>query len=61
MVQRTGVRRRPMLGVVRVLVTLAIAYLGTKGRWFSLVAVPLVAISILVNAWGVYWGVTLGW
>jgi len=24
-------------------------------------ALSLVAISILVNAWGVYWGVTLGW
>jgi hypothetical protein len=44
-----------------VLVTLGIAWLGTKGRAFALVAVPLVVISILINAWGVYWGVTLGW
>jgi len=44
-----------------VLVTLGVAWLGTKGRAFALVAVPLVVISILVNAWGVYWGVTLGW
>jgi hypothetical protein len=44
-----------------VLVTLGIAWLGTKRRAFALVAVPLVAVSILVNAWGVYWGVTLGW
>ena len=44
-----------------VLVTLGIAWLGTKGRAFTVVAVPLVVISILVNAWGVYWGVTLGW
>ncbi|MEP7360126.1 MAG: hypothetical protein ABI744_00970 [Chloroflexota bacterium] len=44
-----------------VLVTIAIAWLGTKGRAFALVAVPLVLLSILVNAWGVYWGVTLGW
>jgi len=44
-----------------VLVTLGIAWLSTKGRAFAFVAVPLVALSILVNAWGVYWGVTLGW
>ena len=24
-------------------------------------AVLLVAASILINAWGVYWGITLGW
>jgi hypothetical protein len=23
--------------------------------------VLLVALSVLINAWGVYWGVTLGW
>jgi hypothetical protein len=40
-----------------VLVTLGIAWLGTKGRAFAFVAVPLVGLSILVNAWGVYWGV----
>jgi hypothetical protein len=44
-----------------ILVTLGIAWLGAKGRAFAVVAVPLVALSILVNAWGVYWGVTLGW
>jgi hypothetical protein len=44
-----------------VLVTLAIAWLARSRRGFALVAVPLVALSILVNAWGVYWGVTLGW
>ena len=44
-----------------VLVTLAIAWLATKRHGFALVAVPLVVLSILVNAWGVYWGVTLGW
>ncbi|MEO8626453.1 MAG: hypothetical protein ABI452_07110 [Candidatus Limnocylindrales bacterium] len=44
-----------------VMVTIAIAWLATKGRAFAWVAVPLVVLSILVNAWGVYWGVTLGW
>ncbi|MGH9143786.1 MAG: hypothetical protein ACRD2I_21840 [Vicinamibacterales bacterium] len=44
-----------------VLVTIGIARLATKGRAFALVAVPLVVLSILINAWGVYWGVTLGW
>jgi hypothetical protein len=39
-----------------VLVALGIARLGVG--WIS---VGLVALSILVNAWGVYWGVTLGW
>ena len=39
-----------------VLVTLAIARRGV-GR----LTVGLVALSVLVNAWGVYWGVTLGW
>jgi hypothetical protein len=39
-----------------VLVTLAIARL--RRRW---IAVALVAISIVVNAWGVYWGAALGW
>ena len=43
-----------------VLVTIAIAWLA-KRRAFAWVAVPLVAASILINAWGVYWGVTLGW
>jgi hypothetical protein len=39
-----------------VLVTLGIARLGV-----GLVTVGLVAASIVINAWGVYWGVTLGW
>ncbi len=39
-----------------VLVTLAIARLGVRP-----LTVTLVALSIAVNAWGVYWGVTLGW
>jgi hypothetical protein len=39
-----------------VLVTLAIAWLGVRK-----LTIALVALSILVNAWGVYWGVTLGW
>jgi hypothetical protein len=44
-----------------VLVTIGIAWLGKTRRGFGWVAVPLVALSILVNAWGVYWGVKLGW
>lgn len=39
-----------------VLVALGIARL--RAGWISL---ALVAVSVLVNAWGVYWGVTLGW
>jgi hypothetical protein len=39
-----------------ILVTLGIARLGVG--WISL---GLVAASVLVNAWGVWWGVTLGW
>jgi hypothetical protein len=39
-----------------VLVALGIARL--RAGWLSL---ALVAASILINAWGVYWGVTLGW
>ena len=38
------------------LVALAIAWL--RVRWLT---ITLVAISILVNAWGVYWGVRQGW
>jgi hypothetical protein len=38
------------------LVTLGIARL--RAGWL---AIGLVAASVLVNAWGVYWGVTLGW
>ena len=40
-----------------VLVTLAIARLGNRKG----VAVALVATSIIINAWGVYWGVIQGW
>ena len=39
-----------------VLVALGIARLGAG--WLSL---ALVAASIVINAWGVYWGITLGW
>lgn len=39
-----------------VLVTLGIAGLGLRG-----LTVGLVLLSVLINAWGVYWGVTLGW
>jgi hypothetical protein len=39
-----------------ILVTLAIARL--RLRWLAIV---LVALAILINAWGVYWGVVLGW
>ena len=38
------------------LVALGIARL--RAGWLS---IALVAVSVLVNAWGVYWGVTLGW
>ncbi len=38
------------------LVTLGLARYGV--RWWT---VGLVAISIVINAWGVYWGVVLGW
>ncbi len=39
-----------------ILVALGIARLGVGA-----ISVGLVAASIAVNAWGVYWGVTLGW
>jgi hypothetical protein len=35
--------------------------LGIARRGIGLLSVGLVAASVLVNAWGVYWGVTLGW
>ena len=35
-----------------------VAQFSVSGRNIALL---LVALSILVNAWGVYWGVTLGW
>jgi hypothetical protein len=44
-----------------VLVTIGIAWLARSRRGFAWVAVPLVVLSVLVNAWGVYWGVKLGW
>ncbi len=39
-----------------VLVGLGVARLGVRGA-----TVALVAASIVVNVWGVYWGVKLGW
>jgi hypothetical protein len=39
-----------------VLVTLAIAWLGVRR-----LTVGLVGLSVLVNLWGVYWGIALGW
>ncbi|HTS14028.1 MAG TPA: hypothetical protein VMH24_00045 [Candidatus Sulfotelmatobacter sp.] len=39
-----------------VLVTLGMARLGPR-RW----VVALVAASVVINAWGVFWGVALGW
>ena len=38
------------------LVTLGLARYGV--RWWT---VALVALSIVINAWGVYWGIVLGW
>ena len=43
-----------------VLVTLGIAWLGRFGLALAHAA-ALIAASIIINAWGVYWGVTLGW
>jgi hypothetical protein len=40
-----------------ILVTLGIARLGKRMK----LAIALVAASIIMNAWGVYWGVTLRW
>jgi hypothetical protein len=39
-----------------VLVTLAIARLGVRP-----LTVGMVALAVIINAWGVYWGVRLGW
>jgi hypothetical protein len=39
-----------------VLLTLGLARAGV--RWWT---IGLVALSVAVNAWGVYWGVVLGW
>jgi len=41
-------------------VTLAIAWLSRR-TWTTALSVVLVGGSVLVNAWGVYWGVKLGW
>jgi hypothetical protein len=38
------------------LVTLGLARFGV--RWWT---VALVALSIVINAWGIYWGIVLGW
>jgi hypothetical protein len=40
-----------------VIVTLAIARLGPRNP----LVLALVVASIIINVWGVYWGVTLGW
>jgi hypothetical protein len=40
-----------------ILVTLGIAWWGARSK----LVIALVAASIIINAWGVYWGVTLGW
>jgi hypothetical protein len=39
-----------------ILVALGIARLGV-----GVISLGLVALSVAINAWGVYWGVTLGW
>jgi hypothetical protein len=44
-----------------ILVTLAIAHIGARNRVAYVLVIVLVAASIIINAWGVYWGVTLGW
>ena len=44
-----------------ILVTLAIAWLGARSKLLIGLAIALVAASIIINAWGVYWGVTQGW
>jgi hypothetical protein len=43
-----------------ILVTLGIARAMRRGPWGAF-AVLLVAASVLINAWGVHWGVRLGW
>jgi hypothetical protein len=43
-----------------ILVTLGIARAMRRGPWGAF-AIVLVAASVLINAWGVYWGVKLGW
>ena len=45
-----------------ILVTLAIAWLaGIRSRLGMAFGVALVAASIIINAWGIYWGVIQGW
>jgi hypothetical protein len=39
-----------------ILVALGIARLGV-----GVISLGLVALSVAINAWGVYWGVTRGW
>ncbi len=61
-------RFRPFGGLLRLLgellrrlghpITSIVDRFSISGRTLAL---TLVALSILVNAWGVYWGVTLGW
>jgi hypothetical protein len=43
-----------------ILVTLGIARAMRRGPWGAF-AVLLVAASVVINAWGVHWGVRLGW
>lgn len=40
---------------------LILACLGIARSGVGALSLALVAASVLVNAWGVYWGVTLGW
>jgi hypothetical protein len=35
--------------------------LGTARIGVGAISLGLVGLSVAVNAWGVYWGVTLGW
>ena len=45
-----------------VLVTLAIAALFARSGWLGKgLAMAFVVASIIINAWGVYWGVVSGW
>ena len=40
------------------MIAVALGIARLRSRWL---AVALVVASIVINAWGVYWGVTLGW
>ncbi len=45
-----------------VLVALGLERLATSGRRFAMaLGMTLIVASIAVNAWGVAWGVLLGW